>query len=88
MYFLLYTLDEKYIFKSEWVEAVKTTLNNCRISGLWLNQSLPCSIEVFQHSMKIRLKDQFIQKWHEIISQGGKCTVYRIINTSFGFESN
>ena len=37
--------------------------------------------------MKVRLKDQFIQKWHEIISQGGKCTVYRIIKTSFGFES-
>ena len=68
IYFLLYTLDEKNIFKSEWVETVKT-------------------IEVFKHSVKIRLKDQFIQKWHEIISQGGKCTVYRIIKTSFGFES-
>ena len=69
------------------METVKTTLNNCGFSGLWLNQSLPCSIEVFKHSVKIRLKDQFIQKRHEIISQGGKCTVYRIIKTSFGFES-
>ena len=70
------------------METVKTTLNNCGFSGLWLNQSLPCSIEVFKHSVKIRLKDQFIQKWHEIISQRGKCTVYRIIKTSgFGFES-
>ena len=66
---LLYTLDEKKIFKSEWVETVKTTLNNCGFSGLWLNQSLPCSIEVFKHSVKIRLKDQFIQKWHEIITR-------------------
>ena len=84
---LLYTLDEKNIFKSEWVETVKTTLNNCGFSGLWLNQSLSCSIEVFKHSVKIRLRYQFIQKWHEIISQGGKCTVYRISKTSFGFES-
>ena len=37
--------------------------------------------------MKLRLKDQFIQKWHENISQGGKCTVYRIIKTTFGFEN-
>ena len=44
IYSLLYTLDEKYIFKSEWVETVKTILN----------QSLPCSID------KIRLKDKFI----------------------------
>ena len=28
--------------------------------------------------MKLRLKDQFIQKWHESISQGGK---------TFGFEN-
>ena len=44
-------------------------------------------IKVFKHSVKMRLKDQFIQKWHEIISQGGKCTVYRIIKTSLCFES-
>ena len=49
IYCLLYTLDEKNIFMSEWVETVKTTLNNCGFSGLWLNQSLPCSIEVFKH---------------------------------------
>ena len=62
IYFLLYTLDEKNIFKSEWVETVKTAQNNCGFSGLWLKQSSPCSIEVFKHSVKIRLKDQFMQK--------------------------
>ena len=52
-----------------------------------MNQSLPCFIEVFKQSVNIRLRDQFIQKWHETKSQGGKCTVYRIIKTSFGFEN-
>ena len=52
-----------FLFKSEWVETVKTTLNNCGFSGLWFNQP----IEVFKHSVKIQLKDRFIQKWHEII---------------------
>ena len=51
---------------------MKTTLNNSVFSGLWFNQSLPCSIEVCEHSIKIRIKDQFIQKGHKIISQGGK----------------
>ena len=87
IYSLLYTLDKKDIFKSEWIGTVKTTLNNFGFSGLWLNQSLPCSIEVFKQSVKIRLRDQFIQRWHETISQGGKCTIYRIIKTSFGFEN-
>ena len=87
IYSLLYTLDEKDIFKSEWIETVKTTLHNCGFSGSWLNQSSPCSTEVFKQSVKIRLRDQFVQKWHETISQGGKCTIYRIIKTSFGFEN-
>ena len=52
-----------------------------------MNQSLPCSTEVFKQSVEIRLRDQFIQTWHETISQGGKCTFYRIIKTSFGFEN-
>ena len=64
IYSLLYTLDKKDIFKSEWIETVKTTLNNCGFSGLWLNQWLPCSTEVFKQSIKIRLRDQLIQKWH------------------------
>ena len=48
------------------METVKKTLNNCGFSGLWLNQSLPCSIEVFKHSVKIRLKDQVIQNGTEL----------------------
>ena len=29
---LLYALDEKHIFKSEWIQTVKTTLNCCGFS--------------------------------------------------------
>ena len=36
IYLLLYTLVKKDIFKSEWIETVKTTLSNCGFSGLWL----------------------------------------------------
>ena len=87
IYSLLYTLDEKNIYKSEWIQTVKTTLNYCGFSVFWLNQTLPCSIEAFKQSVKLRLKDQFIQKWQESISQRGKCTIYRIIKTTFGFEN-
>ena len=63
IYSLLYTLDEKNIFKSKWIKTVKTTLNYCGFSGFWLNKTLPCSFEAFKQSVKLRLKDQFIQKW-------------------------
>ena len=65
----------------------KTTLNYCGFSGFWLNQTLSCFIESFKQSVTLRLKDQFIQKWHESISQGRKCTKCRIIITKIGFEN-
>ena len=57
IYSLVYILDEKNIFKSEWMQTVNTTLNYCRFSGFWLNQTLPCSIETFKQSVKLRLKE-------------------------------
>ena len=62
IYSLLYALDENKIFKSEWIKTVKTTLKYCGFSGFWLNQTLPCSMEAFKQSVKLRLKDQFIKK--------------------------
>ena len=62
IYSLSYTLDENKIFKSEWIQTVKTTLNYWGFSGFWLNQTRPCSMEAFKQSVKLRLKDQLIQK--------------------------
>ena len=53
IYSLLYTLDEKFSFKSEWIQTVKTTQNYCGFSEFWLNQTLPCSIEAFKQSVKL-----------------------------------
>ena len=63
---------------------------------IWWRNSLPilavCIFSTWWHSpfkqsVKLRLKDQFMQKWQESISQRGKCTIYRIIKTTFGFEN-
>ena len=78
---------EKNINNSVWKETVKTTLNYCEFSGFGVNQTFPCLVEAFKQSAKLRLRDQFIQKWQESISHGGKCTIYRIIKTTFGFEN-
>ena len=42
---------------------------------------------LLKQSVKLRINVQFIQKWHTSILQGGKCTIYRIIKTTFGFEN-
>ena len=35
-------------------------------------QSLPCSVNIFRHILKLRLKDQLIQIWYGNISESRK----------------
>ena len=82
----MYKLDELNIFKSEWLNTIKSILNNSGFSGIWLSQAIPYSIDNFRNLIKLRLRDQFIQKWHDGISQGGKCTNYRMFKLTFRLE--
>ena len=86
IYFLLYKLDEFNIFKLNWLSSIRYTLNDSGFPGIWLAQSLPCSVSTFRNILKLRLKDQFIQKWHESISESGKCLNYRIFKNHFKLE--
>ena len=86
IYSLIYKLYEKDLFHSTWIRSVKNTLDSAGFSGIWTNQSLPKSPDHFNTILKLRLHDQFIQNWSEGITKGGKCTVYRIIKNTFGFE--
>ena len=86
IYSLIYKLYEKDLFHSTWISSVKNILDSAGFSGIWTNQSLPKSPDHFNTILKLRLHDQFIQNWNEGITKGGKCTVYRIIKNTFGFE--
>ena len=86
IYSLIYKLYEKDLFHSSWITSVKNILDSAGFSGIWTNQSLPKSPDHFNTILKLRLHDQFIQNWNEGITKGGKCTVYRIIKKTFGFE--
>ena len=86
IYSLIYKLYEKDLFHSSWITSVKNILDSAGFSGIWTNQSLPKSPHHFNTILKLRLHDQFIQNWNEGITKGGKCTVYRIIKNTFGFE--
>ena len=83
IYSLLYKLDEFNIFKSNWLSSIRCTLNDSGFPGIWLAQSLPCSVSAFRNILKLRLKDQYIQKWHESISESRKCIDYRIFKNHF-----
>ena len=83
IYSLLYKLDEFNNFKSNWLTLIRCTLNDSGFPGIWLAQSLPCSVSTFRKILKLRWKDQVIQKRHESILGSRKCINYRIFKNHF-----
>ena len=71
---ILYKLHDLEIFKSDCISTVRSILNN-----------FGSVVDYLCHNIKIRLRDQFIQKWHEGIFQSRKCTNYRILKNIFCF---
>ena len=83
IYSILYKLHDLEIFKSDWISTVRSILN---ASGIWLSQTIPFSVECLRHNLKIGFIDQFIQKWHEGISQIQICTNHKTFKNIIGFE--
>jgi len=84
MYKLLYSLDQKNVFQSNWVVKVKDTLNSCGFSYIWNSQESNCKNP---HNFILQnLKDQFNQSWLSDIWHSNTCINYRIFKTTLDFE--
>ena len=86
MYKLLYRLNKENVYKSPWLNCVKTILEDCGFPGIWGSQVIPCSKECFKQQIKQRLFDQFRQKWAAEINQSSKCLNYRMFKSNFKME--
>ena len=80
MYKCLYTLNRESVYKSPWLNCVKTILEDCGFPGIWESQVIPCSKECFKQQLKQRLLDQFRQKWAAEIQQSSKCLTTESLN--------
>ena len=87
MYKLLYKLNRESVYKSPWLNCVKTILEDCGFPGIWESQVIPCSKECFKQQIKQRLLDQFRQKWAAEIQQSSKCLNYRIFKSNLKIDS-
>ena len=63
MYKLLYKFSLKNVYKSPWLNCVKTILQDCGFPGIWGSQVISCSKEYFKQQIKQRLLDQLRQNW-------------------------
>lgn len=86
LYRLLYRLDSLNIYTSDWIAFVKKALNDTGFSGFWNDQNVTGSIEWFKTTLRIRLRDQFIQTWASQIFNSTKCSNYRMFKENFEFE--
>jgi hypothetical protein len=64
---------------------VKKSLQELGFAEYWINQSV-LSPSYFKNIVKSRIKDRYVQMWHEQVFNSSKCITYRIFKSSFELE--
>jgi len=81
MYQMLFNMHMLSGSTNKWLAFVKSTLENCGMAEIWLNQL--ADIHYIPELVNQRLKDQFIQKWHVDVWNSPKALIYRHIKCAF-----
>ena len=87
LYQLIFNLYNRNIYKSPWLSIVKNTLEGCSFSGVWDNQIIPESINLFKKKLQQRIKDNFFQHWTSEINISRKCLNYRMFTTTLNLKT-
>ena len=77
-------MHRKEIYSSNWVLTVEKWLNDLGMADVWNSQST--NVTWFKNAIKLRLEDQYRQKWHAQVFENEKCINYRIFKDEFCFE--
>ena len=85
IYQLMYQLFQHDIFKCNWLQYVKNSLEKLGYSNFWMDQVTPPPI-MFKNIVKGRIKDQYIQEWNNLLSNTNRCLSYRLFKKVFEFE--
>ena len=80
------TLFDQNIFKSDWLNQIKASLDSMGYSHL-LNDIHFVDKNHFKNSIKLRLKDIYDQKWAESVSNNSICLNYRAMTTKKQLKS-
>ena len=68
-----------------WFNKIRNILNECGMFNVWDTQTFINS-NWLHSSVKLKLKDQYIQTWHSLIENSPKAINYRIFKETFEFE--
>ena len=82
VYTIVHSMHENRHVKSKWIDNVKHLICSMGFSGVWFSQSYINS-KWFINSIKQKLKDVYIQKWHSLLDVSSGSNNYRLLKESF-----
>ena len=62
-------------------------MNRCCYSGIWSNQTLNVSLNVFKNMIKTGVNDQYCQLWRSDVFESNNCFNYRIVKHTLSMET-
>ena len=86
IYSLLRQLHDCGDFKSMWINKVKSVLDKCGMSNLWLDDN-PLNLKWVKLSLNLRLDDMDKQNWSAEVNRNRLCFNYRIFKQEVGLEN-
>jgi hypothetical protein len=76
IYSILLQLYNNNVYKCSWISKIHRILDECGFSHVWFNHGNMEATTV-KRLVKLRLKDQFVQKWNNDINSSSKCCIYK-----------
>ena len=73
-------------FESNWINHVEHILNSTGLGNIWINEGDNFSCNNIKMALKLRLSDNFKQKWLAQLSENSQCTVYRMFKAELAFS--
>ena len=70
------------LYKSKYIDNIKSLIEKNGFSGIWLSQNVINS-KWFSRCFKQKLMDQYIQSWSNLVDSSSSGTNYRIFKDSF-----
>jgi len=86
MYNMLYNMRMHRGITTKWLDSIKSTLEECGMGGIWITQQFR-NIDHLGHSVKQRLRDQFIQGWRRDMRDSAKTLTYKNIKADLDLKA-
>ena len=87
MYNTMYHSHVNNVYKSKWLDHVESILIECGLTNIWLSQGQGCSREWLKRTVRMRLKDMFMQNIAAITDNKSKCSFYKLVKNYHIFEN-